>query len=115
MKRWSLSELRLSEIEIKEADGTVAIFSVETPSGVVRILAEATEIGRTLKLDAVHIEGPGPNSIGLGNLRVLADLVMETLDYDQIEVHGAGRTTGAFPSEDHRPSFRFARRRPLDV
>jgi hypothetical protein len=50
-----------------------------------------------LRLLGVHIQGATANAIGTSNLRVLADAVMEKMDYDAIEVEGAIRTTGAGP------------------
>jgi hypothetical protein len=72
-------------------------------------MAELEEHGRTLRLIGLHIQGAAANAIGVANLRVLADAVMEKMDYDAIEIEGAIRTTGAGPGR--RPGcLRFTRR-----
>lgn len=113
--RWGRADLLPLEIEIDEAEGLVATFAFGTPAGMVRLLAEIAEAQRTLILSEAHIEGPGGNALGPANLRLLAELVMEELDYDAIDIQGAPRTTGANPSQDHRPRFRFTRRHPPDA
>ena len=60
-------------------------------------MAEVEDLGRTLRLTGLHIQGLEPNAIGIANLRILVDAVMRELDYDAIEVEGADRTTGANP------------------
>lgn len=73
-------------------------------------MAEPEELGRTLVLRRFHMQAQaGANSLGPGNLRLLADLVMERMDYDELVVEGAFRTTGANPGHRPRPR-RFARR-----
>ncbi len=113
--RWSLDDLRPLQIVIDEAADPMAIIAIGTPAGRVRMIAEISDDDGTLRLDAAHVEGPGRNAIGIANMRVLAELVMETLNYEAIEIQGAGRTTGANPSRDHRPRFRFTRRRASDL
>jgi hypothetical protein len=99
-------ELALAEPMVK---GAVAIMEkahgpdhpsfadFETPAGQIQIMAELEEEGRTLRLIGMHIQGATANAIGIANLRVLADAVMEKMDYDAVEVEGAVGTTGAGP------------------
>ncbi|HQT83426.1 MAG: hypothetical protein B7Z58_01005 [Acidiphilium sp. 37-64-53] len=90
-------------------DAVVAIV-VETPSGVIKILAEPDFHDRSLVLRRTHMQGPRANLVGAGNLMALAQVMMERLDCDEIIVEGAVRTTGAHPG--HAPRIlRFARRR----
>jgi hypothetical protein len=63
---------------------------------------------RTLILRGLHLEGKGPAQFGPGNLRKLADAVMEELGCDEIVMEGATRTTGANPG--NRKIYRFQRR-----
>ena len=97
------------DIIAEDTDHPVATVSFITPVGELRIMAELEEQGRTLRLLGLHIQGATANAIGTGNLRVLADAVMEKLDYDAVEVEGAVRTTGASPGRRPR-CLRFTRR-----
>ncbi len=108
---WGRAELLPLRVEIDEAEGRVTIFTLGTPAGEVGILAEVSENGTTLILDGVHIEGPGANAVGIACLRTLAEVVMEELGYDAIDIQGAPRTTGANPGQHHRPRLRLIRRR----
>jgi hypothetical protein len=97
------------EVVAEETDHPVATVSFGTPAGEIKIMAELEEQGQTLRLVGLHIQGAIANAIGVANLRILADAVMEKTDYDAIEIEGAVRTTGASPG--HRPGrLRFTRR-----
>jgi hypothetical protein len=97
------------DIVAEETDHPVATVSFVTHAGDIQIMAELQEAGRTLRLIGLHIQGAAANTIGIANLRILANAVMEKMDYDAIEVEGAVRTTGASPGR--RPGrLRFARR-----
>jgi hypothetical protein len=69
----------------------------------------ARPAARARSLRQLHVQGPGANAIGPGNLRSLAEVVMERLDFDALEIEGALRTTGASPGRRPRP-LRFTRR-----
>jgi hypothetical protein len=74
-------------------------------------MAEPDQDGRVLLLRGLHMhaESAGANVVGAANLRVLADMIMERMDYDELIVEGAIRTSGANPG--HRPrQLRFTRR-----
>jgi hypothetical protein len=106
--RWQPADITF-EVVVEETDHPVATVSFGTPAGEIKIMAELEEQGRTLRLIGLHIQGAVANAIGVANLRVLADAVMEKMDYDAIEIEGAVRTTGASPGR--RPGrFRFTRR-----
>jgi hypothetical protein len=105
----------LSFVLINDAtDHPVVTAQIMTPSGVLYAMAEPelTPDGRVLTLRGVHMhggEGAGANAIGHANLKVLARTVMERMDFDELVVEGAVRTTGANPG--HRPGpLRFRRR-----
>jgi hypothetical protein len=102
----------LSFVLIDDAtDHPVATARITTPSGVLYAMAEPIAAGRVLILRGVHMhgEGAGANAIGHANLKVLARTVMERMDFDELVVEGAVRTTGANPG--HRPGpLRFRRR-----
>jgi hypothetical protein len=104
--RWQPGDISF-DIVAEETDHPVATVSFVTPADDIQIMAELQEVGRTLRLIGLHIQGAAANAIGIANLRVLADVVMDKMDYDVIEVEGAVRTTGAGPGR--RPGrLRFA-------
>ena len=90
--------------------GPVLTVEIVTPAGVIYAMAEPVEQGRTLTLKGFHIQAVSDARLfGPGNLRFLAELVMEMMDHDELIVEGAVRTSG--DRKGHRPrSRRFARR-----
>jgi len=84
-----------------------------TPDGVLVVMGELHEVNdRCLVVKHMHLHGEGlsPNEIGVANLRTIARAVLEGLDYDELWLEGAIRTTGAY--EGHRPRpIRFTRNR----
>jgi hypothetical protein len=100
------------EIIADDTDDPIVTIRVTTPAGELQIMAEVSEEdeGRTLKLQGTHLQSAaGPNAFGVGALRLIAEIVMERMDYEQVVVEGAVRTTGARPG--HRPkALRFTRR-----
>ena len=91
----------------------VVTVRVTTPDGEIWAMGEPVEQddGRALRVRAFHMQGfgIGSNSIGHANLRVLADIVMERMAYDELIIEGAPRTSGAGPGRTPRV-LRFARR-----
>ena len=82
------------------------------PGGSLEIMGEPELLGDVLYVKGVHIssEGIAPNDVGFANLRVIAQTILKEMNYDDIRIEGAVRTTGANPG--HRPlPFRFARNR----
>jgi hypothetical protein len=60
-------------------------------------------------LKRLHVQDLEPNALGMGNLMVIARMVMERMDLDGLVIAGAVRSTGANPG--HRPrDIRFSRR-----
>lgn len=98
------------EIVAEDTDHPVATIEIATPAGLILLMAEVSDEGRTLRLMGAHVQSDiGPNEIGFQNLKLLADVAMERMDYDEIIVEGAVRTTGTRPGR--RPSaIRFRRR-----
>ena len=80
-------------------DDPVVMVEIMTPVGRLFAMAEVRAVGRTLFLDGLHMHGAeaGANAIGPANLRVLAETILERMDYDELVVAGAVRTTGAGP------------------
>jgi hypothetical protein len=82
---------------------------VVTPVGRLKFMAEPELIGSVWWLRRAHVQGARANSIGVANLMVLAQALMEKFGYDEIVVEGAVRTTGAHPGRRSR-AHRFFRR-----
>lgn len=96
-------------------DDPVVTLRISTPAGRLTFVAEPEERGRTLILKGTHVQDARPNTIGMANLMVVAQALMEGMGFDGLEVEGAICTTWANPG--HRPRLvRFARRvRPPPV
>jgi hypothetical protein len=106
--RWRPDDIAFDIVD-DETDDPVVTARFDTPAGSLMAMAEVQVRGRTLRLVRMHMQGATANAIGTAHLRLLADLVMDRMDYDAIEIEGAVRTTGA--SRGRKPrSIRFARR-----
>jgi hypothetical protein len=107
--RWNADDIRVVLLsDVSEGD----IVTVEVTIGDIslRIMGEIREHDRRLAAVGAHISSTGikPNEVGIANLRLVAQALMEVGGYDEIVVEGAIRTTGARPG--HRPrAIRFAR------
>jgi hypothetical protein len=107
--RWTPQDLALAGIVPDLSEGNVVTIRIASPAGVIAIMAEVDidPGGRTLVLNGTHMQSDG--SVGVANLRVVADFVLERMDCDEAVVKGAPRTSGANPG--HRPGpLRFTRR-----
>jgi CBS domain-containing protein len=109
--RWARADVSFRLVDEDTSDPVTTI-EVTTPHGALLIMGEPRESGRILIAAGVHISSRGvkPNDIGIANLRLIAQAIMEELDYDEIHVEGEVRTTGAKPGRRPRP-LRFARSR----
>lgn len=87
---FDLLELRLHEQLVLEV-------RIEDDDRRVEFMADYGRAGGTITLNALHAEGPGANVIGIEGLRLIAKEVLEFLNAEILEVHGAIRTTGAGP------------------
>jgi len=105
--RWTVEDLWF-EIINDMTDDPVVTLSVTTPVGVLMFVAEPVVSGTTLILRRTHVQDGQANAVGVGNLRVLAQALMERIGFDGLVVEGALRTTGANPGR--RPGIlRFTR------
>src|SRR5579863_3999242 len=109
--RWTRSEVSFRLIDEDTSDPVTTI-EVATPRGTLLIMGEPREEGRILIAAGVHVSSRGVtrNQVGIANLRLIAEAIMEELDYDEIRVEGEIRTTGANPGRRPRP-LRFVRSR----
>jgi hypothetical protein len=97
------------DIVADDTDDPVVAAIFETPAGRIFAMADVTREGRALILRGLHMHSDGPNLAGPANLRQLAELVLERMDYDDLIIEGAIRTTGAGPGRRPR-RIRFTRR-----
>ncbi len=97
---------------ILEIDDDVFDIVADSSEGAVEILgnadiAETADGTHVLRLSRVHVHGPGPNRIGLREIRKLAkefaQFVMEQTDAHTVVIEGAKRTTGANPGRAPSP------------
>jgi hypothetical protein len=88
----------------------VATLTIETPVGLLMVMAEAEKRGRSLSLKGLHVQsqGAGRNSVGPANLNFIVRVFMEVMDIDELVVTGGVRTTGANPGRPPRER-RFTR------
>ncbi|WP_237480985.1 hypothetical protein [Lichenibacterium dinghuense] len=106
---WS-EDVAIDLVDDLSGEGITTLL-IRTPAGLIMAMGSPRREGSRLTVDGAHIQGfgIGANSVGPANLRVLADLVMERLGYDELVIRGAIRTSGAVPGR--RPGdLRFARR-----
>lgn len=104
---WSTDDVSFEIVDDMTSDPVVTV-TVLTPGGALRFMAEPEVRDRTLVLHGTHVQGASANAVGAGNLRVLAQALMEGMDFDGLVVEGAIRTTGANPGRRPR-ILRFAR------
>jgi hypothetical protein len=108
-RMWAPGDIQF-EIVDEDTDHPIVTIEISTPVGLVLVMAEASMEGQTLWLRGVHAQSDaGPNALGIANLRLIADLALEKMGYDEIIVEGAIRTTGARPGRIPKP-LRFTRR-----
>jgi hypothetical protein len=109
--RWIPEQLSWLGVVDDQSEGDVVTVRIGSPSGILSIMAEVDLVdGRVLILKGTHMQSEGgPGSIGIVNLRIMADFVLERVDCDEAIIEGAIRTSGANPG--HRPiPIRFRRR-----
>jgi hypothetical protein len=111
ISRWSFDEISFSLIDDQSEDPIVTI-EVAVPGGKLFFMGEPEAADRALIVRGVHVhsEGLGPNGVGVHNLRVVAEAIMEAMEYDEICIEGEIRTSGANPGRRPR-LLRFSRGR----
>ena len=104
---WSAEDISF-EIVSDMSDDPVVTLLVHTPAGRLRFIGEPVERDGILIARSTHVQDATANAIGSANLMVIAQALMEGMDYDGLIVEGALRTTGANPGRRPRP-LRFTR------
>jgi hypothetical protein len=107
---WLPTDVTNVELVPDTSEGDIITIRVDTPAGQVRVMGDIDIVGRVLIVRRAHIHSEqGANAVGVANLRVIAEVVLERMDCDEARIEGATRTTGASPG--HRPrEIRFTRR-----
>jgi hypothetical protein len=100
-------------LEDEGTDGVVATLRVMTPAGDLLFMGVPEEVGKTITVRGVHVQGDGPGlgpaAVGTAHLIVIAQTLLERFGYHELVVFGASRTTGRRPGEAPRV-LRFTRR-----
>lgn len=92
----------------EDSEDPIFLVEVITPNGSLELLGEF-EIGeRNLVIRRAHLGGDPSKKWGWTLLRQLGRAIAEKLDVDEIEIHGAVRSTGANPGRKPRV-LRFPR------
>ena len=92
------------------SEGDVATIEIILPGAKIMIMGEVEDVGGGLVVERAHIEIEPPNArvLTIGNMRVIADRILEDATYAEIVIRGAPRTTGARPGHTPR-ELRFRR------
>ncbi len=105
---WTIGDVRFEMVADMTEDPVVTIV-ITTPAGRLTVAAEPVVSGTILVLRGTHLQDSRPNAMGAANLMVIAQALMERMEFDGVDVEGALRTTGANPGR--RPGVvRFRRR-----
>jgi hypothetical protein len=83
--------------------GDIVTLEVLTPAGALVMMGEPEDVGRMLVVRGVHIHSKPMHRVGLANLGVIAQALMQRYDYDEVIITGArresGRRAGRLPRE----------------
>lgn len=108
MPRLAVSDVEFDIVD-ELTDHPVVTIKVQTPAGSLPLMAQLSMQGETLRVDGLHAQDSRANAIGVGNLMVVAQAIMEKMQLDRLVVKGASRSTGADPGRTPR-ELRFTRR-----
>jgi hypothetical protein len=100
--RWSAADIRF-ELIGDLTDSPVMTLSILTPAGSIQLMGEPDGVGTSVIVRQAHMQGALSNAVGAGNLRLLAQLLMEEMDLDELIIEGSLRTTGANPGRKPKP------------
>ena len=108
MTLWTTQDISFDFVD-DMTDDPIVTLRIFTPVGPLTFMAQPVMVGTTMLLKGLHAQDSAANTVGPGNLMVIAHAVMEGMDLDGLVIEGAIRSTGANPG--HRPrDVRFARR-----
>jgi len=72
----------------------VVTLEISVPTGMILIMGEPEDVGKTLLVRRVHIHSDPPHPVGTANLGVIAQALMQRYGYDEIIIEGARRESG---------------------
>jgi hypothetical protein len=107
IRKWRPTEIHFDIIDHLTDHPIVTMF-IDTPAGRIEIMGEPVMRGNTMVVREAHLQTMSPQRIGVGNLYLLARMVMERMDIDGLTIEGSLRTTGANPGRKPEP-IRFTR------
>ena len=90
-------------ITILERDADAIHFLAQGPRGQIEVITSLTIESETAILRGLHIDGPGPGSLGVRELRELTRELGRQLGVRRVVIFGATRYTGANPGRVPRP------------
>ena len=90
-------------ISIIERDGNVYHLIARGPKGEIEVITNLWLEGGQLILTGTHIEGSGPGSLGVAELREFARELGRRFGAHEVVVLGGVRTTGANVGHTPRP------------
>jgi len=67
------------------------------------VITSMTQEGDTLILRGTHIEGPGPGTLGIGEIREFVREIGRQQGVRSVKIFGGTRTTGATPGRTPHP------------
>lgn len=82
---------------ILDQDGDTIEAALLTSAGTLTVICRIQLDGDRLILYDLHVDGPGPGTLGLRRLRLAMQELMEQVDVRALEIRGFIRTTGAAP------------------
>lgn len=106
---WSKAHISFDIIVDMTGDPVVTL-AVTTPVGLLAFMGEPLVERRAMRVLATHVQGAKAGAVGWVNLRLLAEVIMEGMDLDDLVIEGAVRTTGAGAGRRPKP-LRFRRNR----
>jgi hypothetical protein len=108
MTLWKTKDISFDFVD-DMTDDPIVTLRIFTPVGPLTFMAQPVMVGTTMVLKGSHVQDSTANTVGPGNLMVIAHAVMEGMELDGLVIEGAVRSTGANPG--HRPrDIRFTRR-----
>ncbi len=81
-------------MEIVERDGDTVLASIQTPAGLVTVIANLVHIDDRLIIDRAHVEGRGLNRV---RISLLAQAFGEVEDVAEVVIQGGRHASGANP------------------
>jgi hypothetical protein len=103
---WSPDDIAF-DMQFDHSEGQVWTITIMVPGAMIELMGEVSDEASRLVAKEVHIQVTGTTPVlTRGNMKVIAQKIMEKMGYDSIIIEGAVRTSGARPGNRPR-QFRF--------